>query len=56
MNKIVANYDSLRYCQCDIGRNQNEEQTEQPISCKQLMELDGREGEELGVLDRKRRQ
>lgn len=24
MNKIVASYDSLRYCQCDIGRKQNE--------------------------------
>lgn len=23
MNKIVASYDSLRYCQCDIGRKQN---------------------------------
>lgn len=25
MNKIVANYDSLHYCQCDIGRKQIEE-------------------------------
>lgn len=23
MNKIVASYDSLRYCQCDTGRKQN---------------------------------
>lgn len=23
MNKIVASYDSLRYCQCDIGRKHN---------------------------------
>lgn len=41
MNKIVASYDSLHYCQCDIGRKQNEKQTEQPISCKQLTQHGG---------------
>lgn len=30
-NKTVATYASLHYCQCDIGRKQNEKQTEQPI-------------------------
>lgn len=40
-NTTVANYDSLRCCQCDNGRQQNEkhkqtnEQTEQSIWCKQ---------------------
>jgi len=29
MNKIVASYDSLRYCQCDIGRKQNKNKTKQ---------------------------
>lgn len=41
-NTTVANYDSLRCCQCDNGRHQNEKtnkqtntQTEQSIWCKQ---------------------
>lgn len=58
MNKIVASYDSLHYCQCDIGRKQK--QTERPISCKQLIERGGQKEEnckdfweELHVFNRK---
>lgn len=39
MNKIVASYDPLHYCQCDIGRKQKQKQTNRTTYLMQAADL-----------------